>query len=157
MDKKLYRYVKNQYKNKVDLMIVRQNLLNNGWPQEEVDEAISKVTTPSNKKKYVFLISVILVIGLSFSLMSMLNEASEPINTERDSNNEINSEDNQEELEEISQDESEQDINCEDVFDKDACYLEKIEKGSFDCEPLEDPVERTACYRAYESFLLGDD
>ncbi len=154
MNKEIYKYVKKEYKRGVDLVLIRNNLVQNGWSPKEVDEAIAKATKTSHAKLYVLLLFFVITIGVSSSLLIVYYESvpnGEQINSVQNSPDIINNDDL-----EIPSDEESTGLRCEDVFDKEDCYMDKIVEEDFDCYYLEDVVERSACYRAKEMILFQE-
>lgn len=154
-DKKLRSYVERELKKKVNPGLLKYNLVNAGWPESEVDDAISNYSSKNKAKAIIFLSSFALVAVLAISLLLLVDRPLQdpppgngvnippqepPLNNNNVAGNDV-----------------EENGDCWDLdsmVEKDICYIEIVSEG-FDCRDIPDDLERTYCFRALETYLLS--
>ncbi len=158
MDDRLVNYVREQLKKEVDKDVIRKQLESVGWPREDIEEAFNKAT-PTSSKPYILLTLLIFIVGMSTVLIVVgLNYSIEPSEPTpngdvNDNNAEFNDENGVEDVDENSEEE----LDCEQIvssMEKHDCYLEEVEDG-LQCQSIEDEVERNYCYRASDELVFS--
>ncbi len=149
MNEDLKKYVRNELKNRVSPRALRYNLINAGWPEEDVDDAL-RAAKSGNSKGILVLGMIIGVVTISVALLIALTSPGEPPSIPPPPNNGNNiTTQPPPNLEGVDE--------CKGIIDsieKHYCYLDLAVDG-IDCKALNDTVEKGFCYRALESYFIS--
>ncbi|MCF7866809.1 hypothetical protein K9L67_01710 [Candidatus Woesearchaeota archaeon] len=141
VDDRLLKYVKDQKNKGVHPGNLKYRLREAGWSDKEVDELVNSVYSARKMVYVAFAFIILLVAFLAILIVLLLkNPTTVVIKDNSSSYNESTI------------------ISCKNILgmdlDKDACYRVEVENG-FDCRLLNNPFERTFCFRALEVFVLN--
>ncbi len=148
MNRQLRDYVRRELRNNVNPGALKYSLLNAGWPEDEVDEAIRAASQGNAKGIAVLGVLLVAIIGgVALLLVSLSpSERPEPVPPPDPNGNEL-----------TPPEPSDENDTCDEIRDateKHWCYLELASEG-FDCRTLESREERSFCFRALEYYLLN--
>lgn len=155
-DKNLKKFVREQAIKGTNPSELRDGLILNGWNSKDVDKAISEAYGLKKKIKTTgLLIIVLLIIIFTISLLLLFTELfySDTEIVDDEPEEVIDEEPEQivdKELEELFEHRC---ASKQDIFLKEACYLEEVETG-YKCEDLNNE-ELFFCNRVLESYLIG--
>ena len=147
VSKNLKKYVNDKLHAGLSEDIIKHNLINAGWDENEVEEALNQGYKHKRNRFLVGTLSITAILIITLGLIatfSFYDNVLEGPENDQDSNER-----------EVSDNTVVSLSSCQDADfeNKHACYFEKIQED-FDCTDLDDEVEKNYCYRALEEFYL---
>lgn len=152
----LKEYVERQAASNTDPRIVRYNLVRAGWPAQKVDKELwkyyskdRKTNIPGNKHLLRALVLVVIfLVGIMFFIYSGVQDViikPAPVEGPQTPDSQITPSG----VVEMKTCDS-----LNEATEKDECYKVKVSEG-FDCDGLEDKIERNFCFRALDASLFS--
>lgn len=142
MDPSLKNYINEQRKKGVSNSQIKNSLINAGWPEEAVDNALSSNNKGPSLRYAMFVLFAVVILMSSVILYIGADFREAPVEEGRGptQNTQTN---------ELTPSICKSEIDAE----KNECYLDLV-SNNFDCTELDDLVERNFCFRALEQYYL---